>query len=90
MPWPSSETWMSLRPPSLTTTEIEVEPASRLFSTSSFTAETGRWMTSPAAILFTTDWSRRRIGGGSLEFEGGIWSSSTSIFVSTSVEGSSG
>nr|GMD51155.1 beta-amylase-like isoform X2 [Ipomoea batatas] len=86
MPWPSSETWMSLRPPSLTTTEIEVEPASRLFSTSSFTAETGRWMTSPAAILFTTDWSRRRIGGGSLEFEGGIWSSSTSISVSTSVE----
>ncbi|KAL6961959.1 hypothetical protein U1Q18_036918, partial [Sarracenia purpurea var. burkii] len=27
IPWPSSDTWMSLRPPSLTTTLMEVEPA---------------------------------------------------------------
>ncbi|XP_048424024.1 uncharacterized protein LOC103955195 isoform X2 [Pyrus x bretschneideri] len=59
MPWLSSETWMSLRPPSLTTTLMEEERASRLFSTSSLTAETGRWMTSSAAIRFTRDSSRR-------------------------------
>jgi hypothetical protein len=41
---------MSLRPPSLTTTLMEVEWASMLFSTSSLTADTGRWITSPAAI----------------------------------------
>lgn len=57
---------MSLRPPSLTVTVMEVEPASRLFSTSSFTAETGRWMTSPAAIRLTTDFSRRWMRGGSI------------------------
>lgn len=38
MQWPSSETWMSLTPPSLTMTEMEVESASRLLSTSSLTA----------------------------------------------------
>lgn len=77
IPWPSSDTWMSLRPPSLTTTLIEVEWASRLFSISSLTAETGRWMTSPAAIRFTTDSSKRRIFGGSLM----TTSSSTSISI---------
>ncbi|KAG5529396.1 hypothetical protein RHGRI_029948 [Rhododendron griersonianum] len=57
MSWTSSETWSSLRPPSLTTALTEVEPASRLFSISSFTAETGHWITSPAMIRFTTDTS---------------------------------
>ncbi|KAI8570747.1 hypothetical protein RHMOL_Rhmol01G0060600 [Rhododendron molle] len=57
MSWTSSEIWSSLRPPSLTTALTEVEPASRLFSISSFTAETDRRITSPAAIRFTTDMS---------------------------------
>lgn len=78
MPWPSSETWMSLRPPSLTTTFMEEEQASRLFSTSSLTAETGRWITSPAAIRFTTESFRRWILGGSI----GTCSSSASISIS--------
>lgn len=59
---------MSLRPPSLMVTLMEVEEASRLFSTSSFTAATGRWITSPAAILLTTEASRRWIFGGSSGF----------------------
>jgi len=42
-----------------------VDPASRLFSMSSFTADDGRWMTSPAAILFTTAGSSLRIAGAS-------------------------
>lgn len=70
MPWPSSETRRSLRPPSLTETEMEVEAASREFSTSSLTAAEGRWMTSPAAILFTTDASSLLIRGGD---EGCCW-----------------
>uniref|UniRef100_A0A0E0CD69 Lipid droplet-associated hydrolase n=1 Tax=Oryza meridionalis TaxID=40149 RepID=A0A0E0CD69_9ORYZ len=65
MPWPSSETWMSLRPPSFTATETLEAPASRLFSMSSFTADDGRWITSPAAMRFTTDSSNLRMRGGS-------------------------
>ncbi len=33
-----------------------VEPASRLFSSISLSADDGRWITSPAAIWFTTCW----------------------------------
>jgi hypothetical protein len=64
MPCPSSETCMSLSPPSLTVTETVEAPASRLFSMSSFTADDGRWITSPAAMRFTTDSSSRRMRGG--------------------------
>lgn len=71
---------MSLRPPSLTMTLMEVEEASKLFSTSSLTAETGRWITSPAAIRLTTDSSRRWILGGSLTFSAGSISMAGSNF----------
>jgi hypothetical protein len=47
----------------LATTEIAVEPASRLFSSISFSADDGRWITSPAAILFTTPSSSFLISG---------------------------
>ncbi|KAG5565060.1 hypothetical protein RHGRI_001072 [Rhododendron griersonianum] len=60
----SSETGTSLRPPPLTTMLTEVEPAASLFSISSFTAETDRWITSPMVIRFTTDTSLRWIFGG--------------------------
>lgn len=86
MPWPSSETWMSLRPPSLMTTVMEVDWASRLFSISSLTADTGRWMTSPAAILFTTDSSKRLICGGSTNLGGG-GTSTSSISIPQSADG---
>lgn len=36
-------------------------PASRLFSSISLSAETGRWIISPAAILFTTSCGSRKI-----------------------------
>ena len=54
IPRPLSCICSSLFPPSLTSTEICVAPASRLFSSISFNAEAGLWMTSPAAILLTT------------------------------------
>ncbi len=54
MPQPSSVTSMSLRPPASTLTRTRVAPASRAFSSSSFTTEAGRSTTSPAAILLAT------------------------------------
>jgi hypothetical protein len=51
MPQPLSITWMSVRPASVTVTEIWSAPASTAFSMSSFTTEEGRWTTSPAAIM---------------------------------------
>lgn len=44
IPWPLSAIWMSLSPPSLSVTRMEVEPASREFSISSLMALAGRWM----------------------------------------------
>ncbi|KAL6961960.1 hypothetical protein U1Q18_036919, partial [Sarracenia purpurea var. burkii] len=38
----------------------------------SLTADTGRWITSPAAIRFTTDSSRRWIVGGSFTATNGV------------------
>src|SRR5262245_24252920 len=52
MPSPLSVTRISFRPPSRTSTEIRVAPASREFSISSFTTDDGRSTTSPAAIWF--------------------------------------
>ena len=42
IPQPLSCIWSNFKPPSLTVTRIEVEPASRLFSKSSFKADAGR------------------------------------------------
>ena len=50
MPWPSSVTRTSCRPPSPSSTAMCALAASRAFSTSSFTSEAGRSTTSPAAI----------------------------------------
>ena len=50
MPPPLSVTRMELKPPSVISTVMAVAPASRAFSTSSFTTEAGRSTTSPAAI----------------------------------------
>ncbi len=58
MPWPLSVICRSFKPPSLTRTSREVEPASTEFSMSSFSACTGATMISPAAILLTTSGSR--------------------------------
>lgn len=58
MPQPLSLIWSNFRPPSLTRTSREVEPASTAFSMSSFNAWTGATMISPAAILFMTSGSR--------------------------------
>ncbi len=50
IPAPSSRTRMSPMPPRSTSISMRCAPASRLFSTSSFTTEAGRSITSPAAI----------------------------------------
>ena len=50
MPPPLSRTLNNLMPPPSSCTAISVAPASRLFSSSSFRAEAGRSITSPAAI----------------------------------------
>ena len=55
MPQPLSMTWMSVFPAPLMTIFTCVAPASMAFSTSSLTAEDGRWMTSPAAIWLATE-----------------------------------
>ena len=55
MPQPSSATEISVRPPPRSVTSIRVAPASRLFSTSSLTAEAGRSTTSPAAMRLISD-----------------------------------
>ena len=49
-PCPLSETLMNDFPPFTTSMVIRVDPASILFSTSSFTTDAGLWTTSPAAI----------------------------------------
>ena len=51
MPQPLSVTRISSHPPSLISTVTAVAWASMAFSSSSFTTEAGRSMTSPAAIL---------------------------------------
>ena len=50
MPPPLSRTRSNLIPPPSSCTAISVAPASRLFSSNSFSAEAGRSITSPAAI----------------------------------------
>lgn len=49
MPQPSSVTLIRPTPPRRISTRTDLAPASRLFSTSSFTTEAGRSTTSPAA-----------------------------------------
>ena len=77
MPWPSSETRINAAPPSRRSTVTVRAPASRAFSTSSFTADAGRSTTSPAAILFTSESGSRRIlitirrGGAAATWPGG-------------------
>ena len=61
MPAPSSWTLIRLLPPSTSSTRISDAPASREFSTSSLTTDTGRSMTSPAAIFWATSSGRRWI-----------------------------
>src|SRR5437016_5549036 len=61
MPLPSSATSMRRLPPSSRATAIWAAPASMAFSTSSFTADAGRSMTSPAAIRLAVLSSRRTI-----------------------------
>ena len=61
MPCPSSTTWIRLRPPSLRVTSMRRAPASMAFSTSSFTAEAGRSITSPAAMRLTISGGRSRM-----------------------------
>ncbi len=51
-PQPSSSTRTSSLPPALSSTAISPAPASMAFSTSSLTTESGRSITSPAAILW--------------------------------------
>lgn len=63
MPVPLSVICSILRPPSLTTTSMEVACASTAFSRSSFKALHGRWMISPAAMRFTTRGSSLRMAG---------------------------
>ncbi len=61
IPAPLSTTRTSRRPPSRTSTRISSAPASRLFSTSSLTAEAGRSTTSPAAMRLATSGGRTRM-----------------------------
>src|SRR5438132_9827475 len=53
MPAPSSTTRRRRTPPSARSTAMDWAPASRLFSSNSFSAAAGRSTTSPAAIWFT-------------------------------------
>src|SRR5580692_8442232 len=54
MPQPSSITRISLLPPDSVSMRIERAPASKAFSSNSFTTDAGRSTTSPAAILLAT------------------------------------
>ena len=63
MPAPLSATRIRLMPPPARSTSICVAPASRLFSSSSFSAAAGRSTTSPAAI-----WLISRSGSGRIAF----------------------
>ena len=70
MPLPSSVTRISRRPPPSTTISMRVAPASRAFSTISFSAAAGRSTTSPAAMRSTRVEGSRRSGMGRLDSEG--------------------
>ena len=59
IPEPSSATTIRRFPPASSSTRTSEAPASRAFSTSSFTTDAGRSTTSPAAIWLTR-WSERR------------------------------
>ena len=59
MPFPLSMTCMDVRPAPLIMTFIMVASASIEFSTSSFTTDAGRCITSPAAIWLATESGRR-------------------------------
>ncbi len=61
MPAPSSSTCTRFAPPSSSVTVTAVAPASRLFSSSSFSTEAGRSTTSPAAIWLTSRSDSSRI-----------------------------
>src|SRR5439155_1109388 len=61
IPSPSSRTAMRSRPPPARRTSMLRAPASSAFSTSSFTTEAGRSMTSPAAICAWTSGGRTAI-----------------------------
>src|ERR1700678_2099219 len=61
MPQPSSITRISLLPPDSVSMRMERAPASKAFSSNSFTTEAGRSTTSPAAILLATDSGSMRI-----------------------------
>ena len=61
MPFPSSMTWMAVFPASVINTWMFLASASMAFSTSSFTTEAGRWITSPAAIWLATESGNTRI-----------------------------
>ncbi len=67
MPAPSSVTCTSVEPAPSRRTSMRSAPASRLFSTSSLSAEAGRCTTSPAAILLASAsgirWIRRSVTG---------------------------
>jgi hypothetical protein len=63
MPEPSSITRSSAAPPRRISTRISPAPASRLFSTSSFTALAGRSTTSPAATWLARISGRMRMRG---------------------------
>ena len=54
IPHPSSDTRISSRPPSRTSIDTLIAPASMAFSISSLTTEAGRSITSPAAMRFLT------------------------------------
>ena len=62
MPQPLSTTRIISSPPWATATSIRVAPASTAFSISSLTTLAGRSITSPAAILLTSDWGKRWMG----------------------------
>lgn len=51
---------------------MRVAPASREFSSSSLSADEGRWITSPAAMRLTTSCERHKMaaGAGALELAG--------------------
>jgi hypothetical protein len=61
IPEPSSRTKICDVPPSPSSTSILVAPASKEFSTNSFTTEAGRSTISPAATCWATLTSRRRM-----------------------------
>lgn len=66
MPCPLSWIWSNFNPPSLQVMEMEVDPASSAFSSSSLSADAGRCTTSPAAMRLTTtvsSFSMRRGAG---------------------------